>query len=472
MKKEVFRYEAVAEQVKRMIAGLALPAGAKVPSVRTVSGELGVSLSTVFQAYHLLEAQAVLVARPRSGYYVRAAPAHAPRTPPARLPAPAAVRIDDVATSLLHQSGQAGGLDFALLAPALATMPIARLNKGVLQALRQPGGESYRYPPVPGHPLLLRQVARHSFDWKTCVDPEQQLITNGGTEALHLCLQAVARPGDTVVLESPTHPGVLRSLQALGLRALELATDPHTGLHLELLAQALRQTPVAACLLMPRCSHPLGAQMPAAQVQRLVQLLAEHQVPLIEDDCLGELYFSGPRPLPAKAYDQQGLVLYCSSFSKTLTPGFRIGVVAAGRYHAQVARLKQVANITTAGALQAAIGHFMESGHYEAHLKKQRRYYQQQVGRYAAAVAAHFPAGTRVSQPAGGFSLWVELPPAVEALALQRQALQAGIGICPGPLLSTTGQFDHCIRLTCALPWSAKVDQALRLIGKLAKTLK
>ncbi len=297
------------------------------------------------------------------------------------------------------------------------------------------------------------------------------MITNGCMEALNICLRAVTKPGDTVAIDSPCYFGILQCLDSLGLKALEIPTHPRDGVSLEALSYALDTQPIKACLFVLNFSNPLGSSMPDAQKERLVALLAEHDVPLIEDDIYGDLAFDGTRPRMAKAFDRTGRVLLCDSFSKTLAPGYRVGWCAPGRWLARVEQLKLVTSVATATLPQMAIADFLANGGYNHHLRRIRRLYAEKVGQMSRAVSASFPAGTRLTRPAGGYVLWVELPPAVNSLELFDRALAAGVSIAPGPIFSAKGKFRNFIRLNCGIPWSPEVERAVERLGRLARQM-
>ena len=298
--------------------------------------------------------------------------------------------------------------------------------------------------------------------------PDDIVVTGGCQEALSLALRAVANPGDIIAIESPTFYGLLQVIDSLGMRALEIPTDPNHGMSLDALALAIEQWPVRACVVVPNFSNPLGYCMPPARKQALVSVLARHDIALIEDDVYGELGFSAPRPEAAKAWDEDGRVLYCSSFSKTLAPGLRVGWIAPGRYRERIEYLKYVLNLASPTLPQLAVAEFLERGGYDRHLRQVRGDYARQIARMIQTVGKTFPEGTRVTQPAGGFVLWVELPSGSDAMRLYRQALAERISIAPGPMFSATQKYGNFIRLNCAQPWDERMERAMVTLGRLA----
>lgn len=465
-------YEQVASKIEHLISRQILRCGDKMPSVRKVSREQGVSLSTVFQAYYLLENKGFIEARPRSGYYVRQALQKAPPEPSMSKTgnAPKKVNVDSRFSDLMKDVPERKIVDFSVASPSADLLPVAKLNKAVTQALRVHKKKNYEYIFPPGNPRLIRQIALHSFDWGGNLDTEEIIITNGCIEALNICLRAVANAGDTIVIESPTYYGLLQVIESLGMKALEVATNPVTGVCLDELEKAISKTKVAACLFVLNFNNPIGSCMPDEKKEKLVKLLRKKGVPLIEDDLYGDLYFGKKRPRNAKAFDKDGMVLLCSSFSKTVAPGFRIGWVAPGKFRDKVERIKYMSSVATPSLIQEAMAAFLETGRFEHHLKSLRLAYQVQVRKYTEAICNYFPSTTRISRPEGGFVLWIEIP-GLNAAELQQRLLTQGINIMPGNIFTAQDRYRHCIRISCGMPWNSHIDEALQTVGKAAKDL-
>lgn len=471
MSKETLRYEQLAEELGGLIAAGTLRPGERLPSVRRLSEEQRLSVSTVVQALRRLEDRGLVEARPQSGFFVRhrGLPCSEPS---ARTTPDSAVAVDVTQRlgQVLQASMQPGVAPLAAALPAPSLLPIAALHRlygGV--ARRHPdllAGSSHAFMDAPA---LVRQLVRRSLAWGGPLDAAEIVITNSCTEALGLCLRVATQPGDTVAVESPAYYLMLQLLESLGLKALEIPTDPRTGLSIEAFDLATRQGKVAACLLVPNASNPLGCIMPDEHKRRLARLAAERGVAVIEDDLYGDLFFGQQRPWPIKAFDQTGNVMLCSSFSKSLTPALRIGFVAAGRYRSQVALQKTISSGATNPITQHVLGEYLESGGYDRHLRTLRRAYEQQVEAMRAAVTRHFPASTRLTQPQGGFVLWVELPEEVDATALHAKALAEGVAFVPGELFSASGIYRNCLRLNCGNPHTPEIEDAVRRLGKLIR---
>jgi DNA-binding transcriptional MocR family regulator len=359
-------------------------------------------------------------------------------------------------------------ISFGSACPQGELFPLERLRRAVSSRARRSRESLGRYGLPPGTDVLRRAIARRALEWGCRIDYRNLVTTTGCMEAINLCLRAVTQPGDTVALESPTYYGFLQILQALGLRALEIPTDPRSGISLDALQVALDTQAVKAVLVMPNVSNPVGATMSDAAKKRLVSMLAARGVPLIEDHIYAELNYEGGPPRAAKAYDRSGNVMVCSSFSKTLAPGLKSGWIEPGRWHDRIRTLKFVSSGGHTEIIELVLADLLESGGYERSLRQLRRRCAQQVDAARAVIADSFPNGTRVTRPAGGFILWVELPKGCDSIALFGKLLDRGISIAPGPMFSASQRYRNCMRLSLGQPWNERTEQALREIGKLA----
>ncbi len=464
-------YRQVAAQVTHLIEQGAFRPGERVPSVRALKRQLGVSLATVLAAYHLLEDQCVIEARPQSGYYVRALVPNGLSPPKSELPSravvPAPLNTASIRTMLMGDSLTSGFVPLGSAIPNPDLLPVDKLTLALGRATRRYRIQSLSYDFLPGHKGLRTQIARRAMTAGCLLAPDEIVATQGAMEAINLCLRAVCRPGDTVAVESPIFYGILQIIEMQGLRAIEIPTHPDHGMSLDALAYAIEHNSVGACLVVSNFSNPLGCCIPEEGKKRLVELLAARDIPLIEDDIYGDLCFADERPIVAKTFDKKGMVLLCSSFSKTVAPGYRVGWVAPGRFQKQVERLKVLSNIATTTPTQLAMAEFLANGGYDHHLRKIRRVYRRQTDLMAQAVVRYFPEGSRVSRPSGGYVLWVEFPMGVDSLLLYESALKEGITIAPGPIFSSTEKYRNCIRLYAGF-WSGEIEKAIATVGRIA----
>ncbi len=465
-------YERLASDIKRQIeAGIYRP-GQRIPSVRQTSRQYELSITTVLQAYQVLEDQGWIEARPQSGYYVRSrgtmsAPEPALSMPPDE---PFEISIEELVMNVLHNSTDQKFVQFGAAIPAPDLLPNQKMSRILSSIARQEDPRQNLCSMVEGIEELRIQAAQRAARAGCVLSSDAMLITNGAMEALNLSLRAVCQPGDLVAVESPTYFGILQALESLGMRVLEIPTHYQDGISLEALRFALEHHPVRACVVITNFNNPLGSCMSDENKRKLVEMLADHDIPLIEDDIFGELHFDERRPPVAKAFDTQDNVLLCSSYSKDISPGFRLGWLAPGRYYSRVARIKMALNLGTAFFTQMATARFLESGGYDHHLRRIRRAYAEKVSLMSNAVLQHFPAGTHLTSPRGGFVLWVQLPENVDSLVLYRQALQAGITIAPGYIFSATNKYRNYIRLNAGY-WSYQALSALERLGGLVHNL-
>jgi len=474
LKKGGLLYEQVAGNIARQIQAGALRPGDRVPSVRRASLQHRVSVTTAVQAYLELENRGLIEARPQSGFYVRSR--QRVNVPEPLLSNPAkSLRAggtpEDFLATIFEAVNRPNIVPLGAACPSPELLPVKKLNRILSSVNRSTGAKGLEYDMPPGCLPLRRQLAKRSLDLGTNLTPDEFIITCGSMEALALCLRAVTNAGDAVAIESPTYFGIVQLIASLGLKAVEIPTHPRTGLDLNKLEKTLNTRKIAACLAIPNFNNPLGSLMPDSNKERLVTMLAEREIPLIEDDIYGDLHFGPTRPRVAKSYDQEGLVMLCSSFSKTLAPGYRVGWVAPGRFFEKMRNLKFTSTLADATLPPLAVAEFLSSGGYDHHLRSLRRTFARQVERVSDAVADSFPSGIKITRPTGGFVIWVELPSRVDALKLHARALAEGISIAPGPLFSSSGGFHNFIRLSCGYPWSAGIERGIGILGYLVKQM-
>jgi len=470
-----FRYLRLADRIAEKISSGLYRAGEKLPSIRTLHSQAGASITTVSQAYAELETRGLIEARPKSGYYVAprfrdilplpSAPRHQVR--------PEKVQVNVLAEAMQETIDDQGMLSLGAALPPPDILPVKQLaasTRTVATRYLRNNGAGYGSPA--GLLSLRRQIAKRMVGCGVECSAEEIILTSGCMEAITLCLRAVAEPGDTILLESPTFVCDLQLIEDLNMLALEIPTDPQTGIDLDALAEAVDEHGAKACIVNPNFQNPLGFRMPTANKRRLLEFLTARQIPIIEDDIYGELYFGASRPTIMKAYDQQGMVLYCSSFSKTLAPDLRVGWTLPGRYLQRVQRLKFNSSIASSKLNQMIMDDFLESGYFDRHLRRMRDVIHNRVATMARMIANYFPAGTKISAPQGGYILWVQLDERVNGFELFNRAKKAGISILPGEICSSTGGYQNCIRLSCWHPWSEQLEDGIKKLAALVEELR
>jgi DNA-binding transcriptional MocR family regulator len=467
-------YQKLARVIEGMIANRSLRPGDRVPSVRQFSRQQRVSVPTALQAFATLETRGLIEARPKSGFYVRVRRANSvPEPSSGNRPAPKITdfaNIDPIA-SLFSEQTNATPVRLGLALPCPSLLPGIKLARTMAAISRRMGAESVAYDMAPGSEVLRRELARRSMEWGCALQPDDFLVTIGATEAVSLALRATCEPGDTVVVESPTYFGFASMLRELRLRALPIPVDSATGLDLDALRRATRRTKVSACLLIPNFHNPVGCLMPDENKREVLEILRDREIPLVEDDIYGDLQHDGTRPRCIKAFDTVGSVMLCSSYSKTLAPGYRVGFIAAGSWHNRVRALKQASTLANPTLPVLAVAEFLRNGGYDRYLRSIRHTYHQQGERMREAIVSAFPEGIRLSRPQGGFVLWCELPKGADSMELAKRARLAGISIAPGPLFSADGGFTNFVRINCGYPWSEQIERSINVLGHLVKQM-
>lgn len=466
-------YLNIAGIIEQQILDNVLHIGDKLPSVRILSKQYDVSISTVLQCYYHLEGKGLIEARPQSGYYVRFNPSKFPRKIQKSNPRQTvkAKNVEGIISEVYDDFDMPGLMPFSLSVPSAELLPLAKLNKAMVQALRDLPANGTSYEQVQGNLELRRQIAKDSIQWGGSLQQDDIITTAGCMNAISYSLMALTKPGDTIAVESPVYFGMLRFAKSIGLKVLELPTDPDTGVDPDDVAKALKHHDIKAFFFVTNFSNPLGYCMPDEQKEALVKLLSKHGVPLIEDDLYGEVYFGKQRPRTCKSYDEEGLVLWCGSVSKTLAPGFRVGWVAPGKYKEHVKRLKLYNNITSATPQQAAIANFLATGRYEHHLRKLRQTLHANSLQFTRVIGEHFPEELKMSSPKGGFILWLELAKHIDTYQLYREAMDHKISIAPGSMFTLQERYQNCMRLSYGMLWNDKVEMALKKLGSLVKDM-
>lgn len=465
-------YLQIADSMAGLIRTGTLTRGERIPSVRMLAQQHGVSQSTVVQAYRTLEDARLIEARPRSGYFVAARPVRLPEPDTSRPPVDAVpVGMSALAAQMLALAHDPAYTSFGAACPDAELFAQERVRRAMTRATQRHRATLCQYPTGFGDEGLRRAIARHALRMGCSLDAEAITVTHSCLESITLCLRAVTQPGDVVALESPTYYGFLHILENLGLRALEIPTHPRNGLSLDALQFALDTQPIKAVLCVPTLSNPIGASMPTSERKRLAQMLAARGVPLIEDVLYNDLCEEDDKRRAVKSYDTQGLVMVCGSFSKTIAPGLRLGWVEAGRWGEHLRQLKAATSGSQAVVLERAMADLLTQPGIEASYRQLRNVVSARVDEARGLIARHFPKGTRVTDPAGGFILWVELPEPTDSLALFHAGLAEHICIAPGTMFSATDRFRHCLRLGMGGRWGEAERKALKRLGQLAAQL-
>ncbi|MEO4006541.1 MULTISPECIES: PLP-dependent aminotransferase family protein [unclassified Flavobacterium] len=462
-------YQKIARTIAEQIQSETLQQGDKLPSIRSAQKLYNVSINTVKLAYLELESHSLIEPRPKSGYFVS-------QTSQRKLALPSVTRIkatekketaQDLVDKVFGTIANEDVTQFALGIPGKNFLPLAKLNKAIIKAVKDRDDSATSYEPVQGSEHLRREIAKWALVLEGKITEEDLVITSGAINAIYNGLMAVTKPGDAVAIETPAYFGVLRAIQLLGLRAIEVPTHPVLGVDLDALKEILPQ--VAACCFVTNFNNPMGFQMPDENKKELVRLITHYNVPLIEDDIYGNLFFGAERPKPCKYYDEAGLVMWCGSVSKTMAPGYRVGWVAPGQFKDKIIRQKIGQTVCSPSLFPDVIAHFLEHGRYDHHLRTFRQKLYANYLQIQRAVETYFPDNTKISQPKGGFMLWLELDKRICTEDLYEQALKQKMNFAPGRMFSQYNQYNNCMRLNYAMEWTDRVENDLKKLGTMVK---
>lgn len=464
-------YENLATRLSEMIRGGTFVAGDRLPSVRQTSAENQVSISTVLEAYRRLEDEGLIEARDRSGYYVRALLGPGFRYPGMVSYTPKPIRLDhaSVFEVVMDTAADPTVVPFAAAAPDDKMVPEAKLASIANGVFRRHGSGALRYTWPSGRRELRIAISKRLLGAGLAISPDEILTTYGGTEALWLALRAVTKRGDLVAVETPTYFGLLHLLRDLGLRAIEIPVDPREGMSIERLDQILKKHRIAACVVQPNFQNPIGGLIPPERKKILAQLSLRYDFVIIEDDVYGELGHDGRRHPSISLYG--GKVIHCGSISKTIAPGLRVGWVVGGDHVTEIRRLKGLQAPWNATLSELMVAEFLDAGGYDRHLRRIRRIYAAQCVQTREAIIAHFPESCRVTQPGGGFVLWIEMPDGFDAEAFAVEAMRNKISLVPGSVFSPSGHLKNCFRISCGFVFGDRTLEAITILGGLARRM-
>ncbi len=446
-----------------------LKAGDKLDSIRVLSKEKKISQSTAYRIYEELVIKDLIEARAKSGYYVKRKIRRFSEITEIKN------RISDIKPRTSDKIVAFADLGIGTKnagrfspSPDISLLPVAKINKSMNEALRLKPDSCLNYENINGNIDLRRQIARQTYNWDGNYNTHEVIITHGCTEALLLSLMTLTKPGDTVLIERPTFFSVYNIIKNLGLKVLEINVHPKTGMNFSYLEECIKRVKISACLFVTNFSNPTGYCMEDEDKEKLVGILAKYNIPLIEDDVYGDIYFGNARPLTCKTFDRKGLVLLCSSLSKSLAPGYRVGWCLPGIFKEKFLRIKLMQTLSSTSPTQAAIAQFFDTGRYDLHMIKLRKALHLNSLKYIGTIENYFPEGTKLTYPGGGLALWIELAPKVDTTNLFYEALAQGINIWPGSIFSASGGFNNFFRIAIGAPHNHKIHSNLQLLGKLA----
>lgn len=452
------RYQGIAEQIIDDICSERLTQGSRMPSLRRLAQQFDVSMTTAINTYHHLEELGWIIARPQSGFYVSRSllTTQTPDLPQFRSQLKS-ISFRESAINYRPGLHQPGPLGISQLAPEL--MPTEQLQRSMKRGLKRLNQQLHAYPDRQGEPALRQALEQHFSGCGFPFKGQDLVITGGCIDAVRIALETVSGPGDAIAVNSPCFSGLLELLAVLNRKAVEIPSTDE-GVDLDQFEQLLKDAKIKAGLFSTSHMNPQGICMSAGQKQRLAELANQYQVPVIEDDIYIELGQSKTLPLPAKYWDKGGFLLWCSSVSKTLSAGLRLGWCLPGRFFSAYERRQGVSHFGVSTPVQAGLADFISTGQYQSHLNRVRVQLQQNLRDYRTFLMRKLPAGTAISNPTGGMVLWLQIP-GLDSKALWQQAVEQRLDLRIGPAFTTLDLYQNYMRLNTGWPMDAEIQALL-----------
>ncbi|MDC9714815.1 MAG: PLP-dependent aminotransferase family protein [Gammaproteobacteria bacterium] len=465
-------YNKIADQIIKQIKEGVYTPGDRLLSVRSMSKQQSVSVSTILASYGVLEERGFVEVRAKSGYYVRRSPAktYAPPLISQKTSVPRNVTKAQRIMEVIRDVSSFNFINLASAVPGNDFPVIHQLKKTFSTVVRNQTFLGIGYGSTKGCEPLRRQLAKRSMDAGILVSPDEIVTTSGCQSALEFSLRALTKPGDIVAIETPCYYGLLQLIEACGLKAIEIPSDAVTGMSIEALELALEQWSIKVIISLPCYNNPMGSLMPDEHKRQIVELIHHYNIPLIEDDVYAELGYGSKRPRSIKSFDDKGQVVLCSSVSKTLDPGLRVGWVIPGIYQEKIEYQKFVSSVNVSRLPQLAVAELLSHGGYDRHLRLARDTYRHRRDQLLDLIDKHFPKKTRISKPQGGFVAWIQLPEQISVPKLYEDARNKGISFSPGDIFSSSNKYQSSIRLTYSSPWTVERVAAIKTLGDLVNS--
>jgi GntR family transcriptional regulator/MocR family aminotransferase len=469
-------YQQIENYFRAGILSGSLAAETRLPASRQLARDLGVNRMTVESAYARLEADGLVFFKLGSGTYVLGAPSFASAASrPDSGPLPVWQQVIQ-ATELLQPSQYAGeelkiasgpdAIHFAGGTGDPELSPVAEFRKVVQAVMRRDGISALEYGEPRGYSPLRVTIAQVLASQGIQAQPENILITSGSQQAIALTAQLLLREGQTVLVESPTYGGALDLFRQLRLQVLSVPVDEQ-GLQVDGLDALFERVRPGLIYSMPDFHNPTGVCLSSPRRHKLMELANRYEIPILEDDYVGDLRYEGHAQPSLKALDTRGLVIYTSTFSKMLMPGLRIGfLVANGPVFEALARSKRATDLATCNLMQRSLEAYVTVGRYQAHLRKSCHLYKSRRDTLLQACRRYLPADVQFTAPRGGLFVWLRLPGQMEAEALLPLACRAGVDFVSGSsFFPNPVDGAHFLRLNFAMLQREQISAGIQRLG-------
>lgn len=373
----------------------------------------------------------------------------------------------DAVGAILQAAADPKIISFAGGLPAPELFPVKEMKAAVDKVFEEHGQEAMQYGAAKGV-TALREVIQQHVKKKENVDSELDnvLVTTGSEQALDLVGKAFVDPGDTVLVEQPTYLCALDVFRSYGANFASVEMD-EDGMKMDALEEALKANPNTKLIYtVPNFQNPTGRTMTEERRKQLAELAEKYDVYVLEDNPYGEIRFAGQHVPAVKSFDKSGHVLYMSTFSKTLAPGFRLGwLVADKNVVNKLTVLKQSADLHTDNLAQFAVAQFFADNDVDAHVKEISALYGKRKNLMLEGIKKYFPEGVKYTDPEGGMFLWVEVPGVDDTVELFKECLEHDVAFVPGDPFFADGVQPGAFRLNYSNMKEDQIEVGLKRLG-------
>lgn len=376
--------------------------------------------------------------------------------------------VSSIIRDLLKLALQPDIISFAGGMPAEELFLVREFEEACHHILPHNGARALQYGTSEGYPPLKQYLVEKMQKYGVPAEQENILVINGSQQALDLIGKMFINPGDIVLTEGPTYLGAIQAWRAYQARFVTVSLD-EDGIQTDKLEETLERHPVKFVYVLPNFHNPAGVTMTLERRLKLVELAAKHGVFIVEDDPYGELRFEGQDISPLVVLHKEN-VLYLSTFSKTLSPGIRLGwIVAPSKIIAKLVQAKQGADLHTSTFIQMVANDICQRGILRKHVKTIRKVYGERRDAMLAAMEKHFPPGVTWTRPQGGLFLWVQLPEHMDASEFLNVALEEKVAFVPGKVFYPDKGGKNAMRLTFATAGPEKIEEGIQRLGRALK---
>ncbi len=459
------KYQTVADSLKSEIESGLYKESEKIPSLREIQELKNCSLTTAKEAYRILENEGFIEVKPQSGYYVR-------KNIENKITGPQNefhdhISADDRIQSIMRDVMNPDLIPLGAAIPGNEFLPLGKFITSYKTALLYK--DMHTYGDLQGFPPLREKIAERSRRYSHNISSDQVLITTGCTEALSLSLQSCVSPGDTVLVPSPTYVGIFQILEALKLKAIEVPYRDEVGLDGEEVEKLCKKHRPNAVIIAPNFNNPNGVMLDESSKLELAKIFYEYNVAVVEDDIYGDLPHVGPRPRPLISYFPNSKsnppLFVCSSFSKTISPGIRIGWVSSKNEIRNVTKLARAYKISHNQLSQISAYEFLRKYPYERHLTFLRKSFHSNIQLALKTLENASEGKMKIQKPDGGFVLWIKSP--LDGQKVLQEAKKRKITIAPGVLFGLSHHWKKYFRINVGLKWNSDLENALIGLGEI-----